>query len=278
MTRSESRRSWLTWALGAVFVAYVAFLYGPMLCIYVPSFQGPQGALSFPMRGVSLHWFHELLTQGDTGDVMGALERSLPLALIVMAITVAISLAAGMAFRERFRGSTVLFYLVIASLVAPGYVLGIGIGLMFQLLGIDTSWYTSALGAQLSWTLPFGLLIMFAIFSRFSRSYEEASRDLGAHPLQTLWLVVMPILLPGMIAVALFGFTLSYDEFARTLQTTGSTNTMPIEIWSMTQNVTSPSIYALGTLTTAFSFAVIGLALGTIALIERRRARIVARS
>ncbi|HTW29127.1 MAG TPA: ABC transporter permease [Acetobacteraceae bacterium] len=278
MTRSESRRSWLTWALGAVFVAYVAFLYGPMLCIYVLSFQGPQGALSFPMRGVSLHWFHELLTQGDTGDVMGALERSLPLALIVMAITVAISLAAGMAFRERFRGSTVLFYLVIASLVAPGYVLGIGIGLMFQLLGIDTSWYTSALGAQLSWTLPFGLLIMFAIFSRFSRSYEEASRDLGAHPLQTLWLVVMPILLPGMIAVALFGFTLSYDEFARTLQTTGSTNTMPIEIWSMTQNVTSPSIYALGTLTTAFSFAVIGLALGTIALIERRRARIVARS
>ena len=278
MAHAQRRRSWLTWALGAVFVAYVAFLYGPMLCIYVLSFQGPQGALSFPMRGVSLHWFHELLTQGDTGDVMGALERSLPLALIVMAITVAISLAAGMAFRERFRGSTVLFYLVIASLVAPGYVLGIGIGLMFQLLGIDTSWYTSALGAQLSWTLPFGLLIMFAIFSRFSRSYEEASRDLGAHPLQTLWLVVMPILLPGMIAVALFGFTLSYDEFARTLQTTGSTNTMPIEIWSMTQNVTSPSIYALGTLTTAFSFAVIGLALGTIALIERRRARIVARS
>ena len=278
MAHAQRRRSWLTWALGVVFVAYVAFLYGPMLCIYVLSFQGPQGALSFPMRGVSLHWFHELLTQGDTGDVMGALERSLPLALIVMAITVAISLAAGMAFRERFRGSTVLFYLVIASLVAPGYVLGIGIGLMFQLLGIDTSWYTSALGAQLSWTLPFGLLIMFAIFSRFSRSYEEASRDLGAHPLQTLWLVVMPILLPGMIAVALFGFTLSYDEFARTLQTTGSTNTMPIEIWSMTQNVTSPSIYALGTLTTAFSFAVIGLALGTIALIERRRARIVARS
>ena len=59
-------------------------------------------------------------------------------------------------------------------------------------------------------------------------------------PVQVLRLVVVPIVLPGVIAVALFGFTLSYDEFARTLQTTGSTNTLPIEIWSMTTNVTSP--------------------------------------
>jgi len=74
-----------------------------------------------------------------------------------------------------------------------------------------------------------------------------------------------------VIAVALFGFTLSYDEFARTLQTVGGNNTVPIEIWSMTQNVTSPSIYALGTLTTALSFLVIGISLGSIALIQRRR-------
>jgi putative spermidine/putrescine transport system permease protein len=270
-TVSSDRRDWTFYALGAVFVAYVVFLYGPMLCIYILSFQGPQGGLTFPMRGVSLHWFRQLIEQGDTGDLMGAVSRSIPLALIVMAITVLISLAGGLAFRGRFPGSGVLFYLVIASLVAPGYVLSIGIGLMFQLLGFETNWYTSALGAQLSWTLPFGLLIMFAIFGRFSRSYEEASRDLGASQLQTMWLVVIPILLPGMIAVALFGFTLSYDEFARTLQTTGSTNTMPIEIWSMTQNVTSPSIYALGTLTTALSFLVIGVSLGAIALIQRRR-------
>lgn len=266
------KKPWTYYALGAVFVGYVLFLYGPMICIYILSFQGPQGALAFPMRGVSFFWFRQLIFQGDTGDIMGALSRSLPLALIVMVLTVLISLASGMAFRRRFRGGGPLFYLVIASLVAPGYVLSIGIGLMFQLLGFETSWYTSALGAQLSWTLPFGLLIMFAIFGRFSPSYEEAAKDLGASEAQRLWLVVMPILLPGMIAVALFGFTLSYDEFARTLQTTGATNTVPIEIWSMTQNVTSPSIYALGTLTTALSFLVIGTALTAILVIQKRRA------
>ena len=195
---SADRRGWPFYALGAVFVAYVVFLYGPMLCIYILSFQGPQGGLAFPMRGFGLHWFRQLLGQGDTGDLMGALSRSVPLALIVMALTVLISLASGMAFRSRFPGSGLLFYLVVASLVAPGYVLSIGIGLMFQLLGFDTNWYTSALGAQLSWTLPFGLLIMFAIFGRFSRSYEEAARDLGANQAQTMWLVVVPILLPGM--------------------------------------------------------------------------------
>ena len=52
------------------------------------------------------------------------------------------------------------------------------------------------------------------------------------------------------MAVALFGFTLSYDEFSRTLQTSGPLNTLPLEIWSMTLNVTSPSLYALGTVTT----------------------------
>src|SRR5438309_1883912 len=67
----------------------------------------------------------------------------------------------------------------------------------------------------LTWTLPYGLLIMFAVLGRFNRAYEEAATDLGATPWQRLREVVLPILLPGIIGVALFGFTLSYDEFPR---------------------------------------------------------------
>lgn len=269
------RRPWTFWLLASVFGGYVLFLYGPMLCMYVLSLQGPRGALSFPMRGVGTYWFVQLW-EGTTGDIAGAVQRSIPLALVVMAITVVFSVAAGLGFRRGVRGSGALFYAVIVSLTAPGYVLGIGIGLMFSLFGWETNWFSSALGAQLSWTLPFGVLITFAVFGRFDPAYEEAARDLGATPAQTLRWVVLPILLPGIIAIALFGFTLSYDEFARTLQTTGPSNTVPIEIWSMTQNVTSPSIYALGTVTTVISFVVIGLALGSIAWIQRRRAAPVA--
>jgi len=271
MAGEVPRRAWTFYALAAFFAAYVLFLYGPMLCMYVLSFQGPQGALSFPMRGWSLHWFQQLWS-GRTADLAGAISRSIPLALIVMAITVVFSVAAGLGFRRRVRGSSAIFYAVIVSLTAPGYILGIGIGLMFSLFGWQTSWFSSALGAHLSWTLPFGVLITFAVFGRFNGAYEEAARDLGASPSQTLRMVVLPILAPGIIAIALFGFTLSYDEFARTLQTTGPSNTVPIEIWSMTQNVTSPAIYALGTVTTAVSFLFIGVALAAVTLIQRRRA------
>jgi putative spermidine/putrescine transport system permease protein len=155
----------------------------------------------------------------------------------------------------------------------PGILVGLGVGLTFQLFEVQTRWYLSALGAQLTWTLPFGLLIMFAVLSRFNRAYEEAGRDLGANNWQIFWMVVVPIVIPGIIGVALFGFTLSYDEFPRSLLTAGAQNTLPMEIWGMTTNVTSPALYALGTVTTLVSFAVIALALGSIALIQRRRAQ-----
>jgi putative spermidine/putrescine transport system permease protein len=266
------RRSWTYYALLALFVGYVAALYGPMLCIYVLSFQDLRGGLVFPMKGLSVHWFVDLFTQVRTGDVKGSFGRSLRLALMVTVITVVVSFLASLGFRRRFRGDGLVFYAMIGSLVSPGLVLGIGIGLLFQFLGLQPSWTTSALGAQLSWTLPFGVLVMFAVMSRFDRRWEEAARDLGATRWQTIRLIVLPILLPGLIGVAMFGFTLSYDEFARTLQTAGSLNTLPLEIWSMTLNVTSPSLYALGTVTTAVSFLIIGTCLGVIVHIQRRRA------
>ena len=194
------------------------------------------------------------------------------LALIVLILTVTISVGAGLAFRRRFFGSTVIFYMAVASLVMPGLFLSLGIGLIFRVVGIPTGWYSSALGAQLTWTLPFGLLIMFAVLSRFNRSYEEAAHDLWATNRQVLQYILLPILLPGLIAVALFAFTLSYDEFPRTLLTVGPRNSLPLEIYAMTTTVTSPALYALGTVTTAISFVVIILSVGSIAMIQRRRA------
>ncbi|MBI3528288.1 MAG: ABC transporter permease [Betaproteobacteria bacterium] len=269
--RDENRRPWTFWVLAALFTTYVLALYGPMICIYVLSFQDVRGGLVFPMKGLSLHWFVDLFTQVRTGDVKGGFERSILLAILVTVLTVVGSFMAGLAFRNRFKGDGVVFYLMIGSLVAPGLVLGIGVGLLFQYLGLQASWYTSALGAHLSWTLPFGVLVMFAVMSRFDRAWEEAARDLGATRWQIIRMVVVPILAPGIVAVALFGFTLSYDEFSRTLQTSGPLNTLPLEIWSMTLNVTSPSLYALGTVTTLASFLIIGVCLGAIALMQKRR-------
>jgi putative spermidine/putrescine transport system permease protein len=261
------------YVLSAFFALFVLFLYGPTLTIGVLSFQGEGGGLTFPMRGVSMYWFYDLFEQQAVGDIWGSFRRSIVLGLMVMVTTVVVSVMGGLAFRKKFAGSGILFYLIITALVIPSILVSLGVGLLFSQSGLNVHWSTSGFGAQLTWTLPFGLLIMFAVFNRFDKSFEEAARDLGASPWQTIRHVVLPIIAPSLIGVALFGFTLSYDEFARTLLTAGSYNTLPLEIYGMTTNVTSPVLYALGTLTTLFSLLIIGVFLALALVSKRRKAR-----
>ena len=278
------------WLLAALFAAFVLFLYGPMFAIFVLSFQGPEGGLTFPLRGVSLHWFAKLWEGIGTVDIGGAFRRSLALGAMVMVLTVGLSLLAGLAYRKKLPGGTLLFYVVVASLIMPSIIVSLGIGLMFRLFDsgikawLEAFWpaaldsystalgmFTSGLGAQLTWTLPFGLLIMFAVFNRFNPAYEEAARDLGATPWQSLRHVVLPLIGPSLVGIGMFGFTLSWDEIARSSQAMGDFNTLPLELQGLTTTVTTPVIYALGTVTTVVSFAVMALTLSVLWWWRRRR-------
>jgi putative spermidine/putrescine transport system permease protein len=289
---AEKRPASFYW-LALVFGVFVLFLYGPVITILILSFQGPEGGLTFPMNGLSVHWFVQLWKGIGLVDISQGLWNSLQLGVLVMILTVVLSVMAGLAFRHRFRGSTALFYAAIASLIMPSIVVSLGIALEFRIVDDaikalgdtwDVEWiedsystsmgmFTSGLGAHLSWTLPFGLLIMFAVFNRFNRSYEEAARDLGASSWQTVRHVVLPIIAPSLVGVALFGFTLSWDELARSSQAMGSSNTLPIQLQALTTTVTTPAIYALGTTTTAISLLVIGTALAAVFIVQRRRRR-----
>ena len=279
------------WLLAAFFAAFVLFMYGPMLVIVVLSFQGPEGGLTFPLRGLSLHWFSKLAEGLGVVDIGAALWRSLGLGLVVMALTVVFSVLAGLAFRKKLAGGNTLFFIVVASLIMPSIIVSLGIGLEFRLLDVAFKWllqtlgmrdtldnygsalglYTSALGAHLTWTLPFGLLIMFASFNRFNPAYEEAARDLGATPWQGFRHVVLPLIAPSVVGIGMFGFTLSWDEIARTSQAIGDVNTLPLELQGLTTTVTTPSIYALGTVTMVVSFLVMGLAVALSTLLARRQ-------
>ncbi|MDP6819791.1 MAG: ABC transporter permease [Alphaproteobacteria bacterium] len=247
------------------------FLYGPIAVIVLLSFQGPTGGLTFPMQGTSLHWFKEVINPSYIGDFRWPFGRSIFLGLIVMILTILISFLAGLAFRKNFRGNIVMFYLVVACLIAPSFLISLGVGLAFANLEMESAWFTGGLGVHLSWTLPFGVLIMLAIFSRLDKTIEEAARDLGASEWQSLRNVVIPITLPGMIAVGLFGFTLSYDEFPRTSLVSGTDNTLPVEMVAVTGTGATPSLYAVGTMTTFFSLTVIIGSFVAIWLLQRRR-------
>jgi len=265
-------RPWTFYALATLFGMFLLFLYGPMLVMYLLSFQGPNGGVTFPMVGVSFTWFADIVKPGQMANIPVSFGRSIALAAVVSLSTATISIAAALAFRRRFPGSGLLFYLAVASLVMPSLLVGFGIGLGFKMLGLKPSLFTSALGAQLTWTLPFGVFAMFAVVNRFNRAYEEAADDLGASPWQRFTHVTLPILLPGIIGVAMGAFTLSYDEYARTTLVIGDRNTLPLEIYALISSATSPTLFAVGTVTTGVSFLIIALTLWRIFHIQRRRA------
>ena len=107
------------------------------------------------------------------------------------------------------------------------------------------------------YTYPFAFLVMLAIFNRFDRSVEEASMSLGVSPAQTFRRVTFPIIFPGVLSAMLFSFTLSYDEFSRTLFTVGRELTLPLSIYGTFSVEIYPNIFAFGVLTTLFSFTLL---------------------
>ena len=283
------RRSPAFYWLAAFFGLFVSFLYGPMIVIFILSFQGLYRRPDFPdersvaaLVRAAVEWRrHRQYPRRVHPFARARLRRDDP---------------HRSPFAERRAGlpqavpwREAPFFVAVASLIVPSIVTSLGIALEFRLLddflknhgpgwiadNVKTTMgvFTSGLGAHLTWTLPFGLLVMFAIFNRFDNRYEEAARDLGATPWQTLRSVILPIILPSVIGVGFFGFTLSWDEIARSSQAMGEHNTLPMELQALTTTVTTPEIYALGTATTGVSFAVIALALLGIVTIRARQAR-----
>ena len=143
-----------------------------------------------------------------------------------MIITAVFSTMLAMAFRKKFRGSGVLFYAVMAGLMVPGVLLSLGLASLLRQIGIPPAWWYSGLGVHVVWTLPFGFLVMMAVFNRFDARLEEAARDMGADEWTVFKEITLPLITPGIVAAGLFGFTLSYDEFARTTLLSGGQNTL----------------------------------------------------
>jgi putative spermidine/putrescine transport system permease protein len=269
-TRDRQRKAWIKTGFSAYYGIFLVFIYGPMIAMFILSFQGERGGTSFPMRGFSLHWWKKLIEPSTVGDLQGAMGRSLILALIVMVLTALFSTMLAMAFRKKFRGSGLLFYTVLSGLMVPGILLSLGLATLLRQIGIPPAWYSSALGVHVVWTLPFGFLVMMAVFNRFDESLEEAARDMGANEWTVFKEITLPLIIPGVVAAGLFGFTLSYDEFARTTLLAGEFNTLPLDInASMTQRI-RPTLFALGTASTLFSICMIGLFLAIYSILYRR--------
>ncbi|HEY6778096.1 MAG TPA: ABC transporter permease [Thermoleophilaceae bacterium] len=270
MTR---RRRWVKWLLAGYFLVFLLFLYGPMLIMAILSFQGPAGGISFPVREFpETYWWDALVSGSRSEEIRETGARSIWLGLAAGAVVAFLSLGLSIAYRRRFRADSALFYLVMLALMTPGILLSLGTSLFWQFLNVDPSLWRTVLGTHVVWGLPFGFLVMVAVWNRYDERVEEASRDLGAGTLRTFREITLPLIWTGLLGAFLFGFTLSWNEFDRTALLAIGENTLPVQIFALTVgSVIRPDLYALGTFTTAVSLLAVGVFLVAAAILLRRR-------
>ena len=269
-TPEQRRKARVKAGFGVYYAIFLIFVYGPMFAMFTLSFQGPRGGVTFPMRGLSFYWWAKLTGPSAVGDLKSSLVRSLILAVAcddhhrdsLDHAGHGLSQALPRVGRAVLRGD--------GGLMVPGVLLSLGLASLLRQLGIPPNWWYSGLGVHVVWTLPFGFLVMMAVFNRFDARLEEAARDMGADEWTVFKEVTLPLITPGIVAAGLFGFTLSYDEFARTTLLSGAQNTLPLDInASLTQRV-QPTLFALGTASTLFSLLMIGLFIVIYTILYRR--------
>ena len=279
------RRDWAKIVLAVYFVLFLAFLYAPLVLMGVLSLQGPFGSITFPFKGpISLEWWRSLFDESIPGSnaraIRDAAKQSVWISLAAGAITAVLAFTLSMAFRRRFKLDGAAFYLIMLALMTPGYLLALGTQLFWSYMDVDTSLWKTALGTNVIWGIPFGFLVMLAVWNRYDPAVEEAARDLGADQKRTFREVTLPLVWTGIFGSFLFGFTLTWNDYDRTLLLISGveTQTLPLQIAGLTFTAAiRPDLYALGTATTLFTLAIIVLVLIGAAIHLRFRGRRVER-
>jgi putative spermidine/putrescine transport system permease protein len=223
--------------LGVYTALFLLFLYGPFVVLAILSFQtGPNGGPQFPIIEWSTYWYRHVFGLTPPSriaplPIYDSLTRSLILAVMTMIVSTVLGVTSAQAFRSRFKGSGVVFYLIVLGMMVPGVLVGLGLALVANILGIDRNWWSTAFVLHVVYTFPFAFLVMLAIFNRFDSAVEEAAWSLGVSPIKAFRKVTFPLIFPGVLSAMLFAFTLSYDEFSRTLFSSGRDLTLPLAIY-----------------------------------------------
>jgi spermidine/putrescine transport system permease protein len=250
--RARAARGFLT---GYGLFIYV-FLFGPIVLLVLFSFgKNPYG---FPITGWTGNWYSQVF--GDY-EIQDAVKTTLKVGAEVTAISVLLGTAAafplvrgGLRFPAGFRVAMTL------PIMIPGILIGISLLILYtQVLHWQLSPQTAVIGQSL-YTTPFVLLLVAARLQGFDRNLERAASDLGANTINRLRHVVLPLIFPAILAGALFAFTLSFDEFVITYFIVGSSNTLPIYIYTQIKFGISPEVNALAALVLVTSIALISLA------------------
>ena len=229
----------------AVTALVMAFFYLPVLILVANSFNPAR--YSSRWQGFSLVWYRRLF---ESHEIWQALKNTLVIAVSVTAVAAVLGTAAAYALHRygASRLQKVHYTLIYQPLVVPEILMGISLLMAFVAAGVPLGLFTIFL-AHVTFCVSFVAMTVLGRLQDFDFSIIEAARDLGASPWQSTRKVLLPLLMPGIVAGALLAFTLSIDDFVITFFTAGpGSKTLPLVIYTMVKITVTPEVNAVSTL------------------------------
>ncbi|NIR31441.1 MAG: ABC transporter permease [Gammaproteobacteria bacterium] len=237
-------------AIAAAYVlAAFVFIFLPVVMLVEYSFQ--DGLVPVPpFRGFTLRWYEEML---GNRRIVEALWHSVAVALVSSLVATVLGFLAAYALaRSRPRFAAGIQYLLMAPITVSYLIIGMGLLITFQSLGVGKSLAAVGIGHGVI-NLPLAFAVLYSQMGEHQANVERAAHDLGASDVQALVLVTVPMLWPALLAAFLLCATLSWDEFIIAFLLSRFDVTLPVVIWNMLRSGLSPELNAVGTFVFAIS-------------------------
>lgn len=233
----------------------IAFLFLPLAVTVVYSFNAAKG---MAWSGFSLRWYARLFL--DSEKLWTSFGNSLIIAFSAGAVSTALGTLAAIGVNwYRFRGRMYIQTISFLPMVLPEVIIGISMLIFFSAVNVPLGMLTIFI-AHTTFCLPFVFLMVLARLDEFDFSIIEAAHDLGANEKQTLFRVIVPAIMPGILSGFMMAVTMSLEDFVITFFVSGpGSTTLPLYVFSMVRYGISPVINALsfvmilGTMTIAFA-------------------------
>ena len=238
-------------------LALLLLTYLPMASMTLFSFGNNQYGM-FPLMGTTTKWYSAIL---ESGGLLDSLRFSVIIAVEVAIVALVLCAPAAYAVvRFRFFGRGAFLFMSLLPILIPELILGMALLTLMVTFNVPLTTHTIAIG-HVTLALPFVFLTILAQQYGYDRAVEEASRDLGASAARTFFKVVVPLMVPALIAGAFLAITISFNDFVVAFLLTGGDATFPIYIYGFTKETPRPTANAMGTVLLLGMVVILAIAL-----------------
>ena len=256
----------------AYMVLFLLYMIAPLVVMSGAAFNDSKLPSIVPWKGFTTHWFGEMIADQR---MMLAFGNSLWVAVAVAVISILVGTASAILINSiSGRVRTVVYGLMISTILIPGVVIGISTMILWTKMGnalgtefflFNPGLHLSVLG-QVSYIAAMVMLLVLARLQSFDAGLEEAALDLGASHGQVMRRILLPHLYPAIFAGGAVAFFQSIENFNVTQFTRGGADTLTVYVFSKVRAGITPTINAL-----AFLLILVTLALALVYEFNRRR-------